>query len=153
MTASTLEEDRISLEKICQGFLYKPIIRYQLTAEIKKIFPSIPSSVSALEIMPQKTVKLPLNPEILNKLSELKLHLEEEEKNQWFQIKKTMIRGEIRQFIQRLKPWGEEYQYPPLLDYITILEQQFHSFDIENITQTIEDFPKIRKAIEDDLLC
>lgn len=64
-----------------------------------------------------------------------------------------MIRGEIRQFIQRLKPWGEEYQYPPLLDYITILEQQFHSFDIENITQTIEDFPKIRKAIEDDLLC
>ncbi len=77
--------------------------------------------------------------------------LYEEEATAWVQISKTLIMGEIRQFIERLEGLGKTYYCPQLLAYTEQLTVYATEFQIADLQRAIAQFPQIRQQIEDSL--
>ncbi|EAZ90892.1 ATP-binding protein [Crocosphaera chwakensis] len=144
LSASVQDQEKEELKQICQGFLIKPISRFQLLLRLTKLFPDTPvktlSSVTQ-ENNPKSALSYTQSsPELLDKLYQ-------EEEKVWHNLRKTMITKELRQFAQRLQQWGEEYHCQILIDYAHRLETQQQEFDSENLTKTIESFPNIVRSL------
>ncbi|HAC62940.1 MAG TPA: ATPase [Cyanothece sp. UBA12306] len=144
ITASSEQDKQNILDTLSAAFLHKPISRRQLFATLKEILPCYiaQKEISQGEIPPENNIveSLPVPAELLEKLS-----LEEE--TVWNHLHKTMIMKDLRQFAQRLREWGQEYQCRPLLDYVTRLEHQIQDFDGENLSATVEAFPNLRRSL------
>ncbi|MEA5420914.1 MASE1 domain-containing protein [Spirulina sp. CCNP1310] len=77
--------------------------------------------------------------------------LYEEEATAWVQISKTLIMGEIRQFIERLEGLGKTYHCPQLLAYTKELATYATEFQIADLQRAIAQFPQVRQEIEESL--
>ncbi|ACK68588.1 PAS/PAC sensor hybrid histidine kinase [Gloeothece citriformis PCC 7424] len=151
LTASSLQQEENELKELCDGFLRKPVSRSELVSVLKQLLPL------------QATLKNPLQNDTLGehienisqdsglekseKLSEL-LALLEGEKNNWEQVCQTMIRRDLKKFAQQLKIWGEDYHYPPLLEYTNLLENYIQSLDVDKLPKTMNAFPEILQALK-----
>ncbi len=150
LTASMLVEDREFIADICQGFLRKPFTRFQLVAELKKILPleeNYPTPMKQLlpEIAAKADNIAEEKPPLL--LPELLTKLQEEEETTWMKLRETMIMGQLQKFAARLNQWGEEHQCAELLEYANSLTTQLETYEVDNLPQTIEAFPEIRRKL------
>ena len=59
-----------------------------------------------------------------------------------------MISRELKKFGQKLNYLGEEYSYPPLLNYSAIFNNQLQELDLENLSVTLEQFPEIIQELQ-----
>jgi len=77
--------------------------------------------------------------------------LYEEEATAWVQISKTLIMGEVRQFIERLEGLGRTYHCAPLVVYARELKGYAMEFQIADLQRAIARFPQVRQEIEESL--
>ena len=144
ITATSGNSNQIDLEKICQGYLHKPVSRFQLVEVLKRIFEAT-NSDEPLETIsteqPKTIAATKLHPELIIKLRR-------EQNTFWMELCKTLKSSDIRDFIIRLKTWGEEYQCQLLQDYACRLRSQMEAFDWGNLPQTVDEFPQIVQSLE-----
>ncbi|MBD2569999.1 PAS domain-containing protein [Anabaena lutea] len=148
ITASSQPQEQYELERICQGFLCKPISRIQLLTELRKHLQPLSivenqnqSNSFYSHINSHKLLRVPIN------LSELLIKLEQEEEMVWNTLRKTLKIRQIKQFIQRLEAWGEEYDCQLLVDYANSLHSNLDAFNMDQLPLIIEQFPSVRKAL------
>lgn len=148
LTASSQAQEKDELEKICQGFLSKPISCIKLVQEFKKhlhILINVESSQQVDEFTTHNQ-----EPELLNisiNLPELLIKLQEEEMG-WNSLRKTLKIREIKKFCQRLETWGQEYHCQLLIEYANSVETKLDTFDMDQLSLIIEEFPSLRQTLE-----
>ena len=143
VTATSGNSNQKDLSEICHGYLHKPVSRSQLVEVLKRIFRSKKS------IARSKQTETAVVPAIASpQFSELVIKLHREEATFWQNLRQTLKSKDLRQFIARLKTWGEEYQCPTLSDYAHRLKQQMDAFDWGNLPETVNEFPTIVRALE-----
>lgn len=134
------------MRKQCQGFLTKPVSLSQLVTQLRQFFPSQPQPINANTISLESPPAAVINHKIID-LPELiyKLH------NQEIEMPKliySMIRRDLRKFVNILKQWGQEHQCNLLFDYCRKLENALESLNITELSKILENFPQIGKALE-----
>ncbi len=147
LTASSQKEEQFELEKICQGFLRKPVSRQQLFTELKK-------HLKLVHIFEKEIIKEPSFPHCHNpillkcpiNLPDLLMKLEQEEKV-WFVLHKTLKIRELKHFNKRLQELAKNYDCQLLSDYADHLKTNLNTFDIANINQIVNDFPSVRQTL------
>ncbi len=152
LTASSNFQDEQELQKLCEGFLRKPVSRAQIVTELKKVLGLAGSQRKLLE-----PSSLGLRSEPMRKggaafqnpmqLSDLLVKLRQEETT-WMHLRKTLATQDLEQFVERLLLWGQEHQCPLLLDYAQTLKSQIDDFEWDLIPQTVERFAVIRDSLE-----
>lgn len=146
LSASAQESELEDLRGLYSGFLLKPISRSEVIAQLKKNFPlAARETVSAITSPPAPEEIKPLN---LEKLPELLAKLRSCEEELWPQLIETMKMRELREFADRLKQWGLEYEYSSLVDYASMLETQIEEFDWSNLPETVAAFPEVGRSLE-----
>ena len=145
ITATSGNSNLVDLEKICQGYLHKPVSRSQLVEVLKRIFAKksqndAPKTVSQskLNAISQDSLEF----------SELIIKLRREEANSWSSLCQTLRSRDLRDFITRLETWGEEHQCQLIQDYARRLRSQMSTFDWGNLPQTVNEFPQIVRSLE-----
>lgn len=131
-----IEENNNSL---FQGFLEHPIKHTQLVEVIDNVLRekeeqknNIPFYLTASDY--QK----------INNLSNLLQELKTIEESSWPLICRRMILSEIQEFCHCLKELGQTYHCQILVKYSEILDSYIRLFDLENLSNTLENFPQIR---------
>jgi signal transduction histidine kinase/DNA-binding NarL/FixJ family response regulator len=154
LTASLMTDVQTQLEKYCQGFLPKPLVRGDLVETLKGILSLRPENdiLSSNSLISSESINLQSSltviTEDLSLLPELISKLKIEEETFWPRLRQTMIMKELRQFAKRLKALSEEYPFIILINYTAKLDFQIKKFDGDNLNHTINDFPNIRHALE-----
>ena len=143
ITATSGNSNQTDLEKICQGYLHKPVSRSQLVEALKRIFPPGNWATNEMVAQDKSTTKIASSIE----LHELIIKLRREEATSWTGLCHTLKSSDLRQFIVRLDTWGTEHQCQLLTDYVHRLQEQMLAFDWGNLPQTVAEFPQIVQAI------
>ncbi len=151
VTATSGNANLVDLEKICQGFLRKPVSRNQLVKVLKQIFRQ---SAAAADDERENAIAAPVDSletsqVIALELSQLIVKLRREETTIWASLCQTLKSSDLRQFITRLETWGQEHQCQLLQDYANRLREQMETFDWGNLPQTVNDFPQIVRSLEE----
>lgn len=153
ITASIQQREQKEIKSIVNSFLNKPLTRYELVAQLKKILPlknnqnqnqTLQSETKyAQSLTNQSLDSPPRTADNLRKLRDLLRKLELQKESNWKYFKKTKILSEIRLFADKLSIYAEEYNCDLLKKYAIKLKNQLESFDLENLTKTINDFPEV----------
>ncbi|MUH01408.1 PAS domain S-box protein [Scytonema sp. UIC 10036] len=149
LTASSQKDERSQIERICQGFLQKPVSRTQLIAELKKHLkpafnPEKKRECSEPDGFSKPLLNVPIH------LPDLLVKLQQEEETVWKTLRKTLKIRELKQFIQRLEHWGQEHQCQLLSGYADSLKTQLDAFDMEKLPQTLDNFPTVRQRLAEE---
>ena len=139
VTATSDKSYREDLQEICQGYLYKPVRRYQLVEVLKRVFTTPP-------VKPAPTEETTVTPVEANRLPELIAKLQGEEAF-WQIISQTLRSRDLRDFATRLGAWGQEHQCQELQDYANRLQQQLEDFDWGKLPQTVKEFPELVRSL------
>jgi CheY-like chemotaxis protein len=149
LTASVAKDELQDMQLFCQGFLRKPVKRFQLVEAFKNILPLNENSPREREVQPPAaSAREPMMETPGENLSELAEKLALEEQNQWQQLRQTMKRREVKAFAKRLHAWAREYHCAKLEAYATKISHQLGEFDWENLPATLEEFPQLRQWLE-----
>ena len=140
ITATSGNPNQVDLEKICQGYLHKPVSRSQLVEVLKRIFDR--SNLDKAKKNPTEIATKGLQ------FPELIVKLRREETNSWTSMCQTLKSRDLRDFITRLETWGAEHQCQTLQDYTERLRLQMENFDWGNLPQTVNEFPQIVRSLE-----
>lgn len=151
LTASALMGEEVkSKNSGSDGYLRKPICKRDLISELMKFLPytvfetdnSISTESESEDLASVFDEKL-LRPEILNKLPELIEIMENQYLPQWNSLKNTLIINNIIQFAEDIKALGEAYQVAILSNWGERLYTEASGFDMENLLDTLNYFPKL----------
>ena len=142
ITATSGNSNRIDLEKICQGYLHKPVSRSQLVEVLKRIFKKSSLNKDRDSAESKDTTIDSLQ------FPELIIKLRREETTNWESLCQTLRSSDLRAFLTRLEAWGTEHQSQALQDYTKRLRLQMETFDWGNLPQTVNEFPQIVRSLE-----
>ena len=142
ITATSGNSNQIDLEKICQGYLHKPVSRYQLVEVLKHIFHWDLNLNFQAGSLDQATTATRIQ------LPELIIKLRQELETSWTELCQTLKSRDLRQFISRLETLADEHQCQLLKDYALRLQEQMLAFDWGNLPQTVDEFPQMVRSIE-----
>ena len=143
ITATSGNSNQKDLEHICQGYLHKPVRRYQLVETLKRTFTPKNQKDNLNRSNPEKSASTTTSLQV----SELIIKLRREEATFWVALCQTLRSSDLRQFITRLETWGQEHQCQPLTDYARRLKQQMEAFDWGNLPETVNQFPQIVRSV------
>ena len=151
LTASSCKQEKEEVERLCDGFLRKPVSLAELIAEVKKY----------LKLSSQNWEFLNRNREqqadqesassrgsCPTQFLHLLTQLQQEEEMVWSGLQQTLKTRDVRQFVARLEMWGQEYHCQLLLDYATTLKASLEAFDGEQLSQIVGMFPAVRQSIQ-----
>ena len=143
ITATSGNSNLVDLEKICRGYLHKPVSRSQLVEVLKRIFKrkNLVGDREAILTEPETVAVTALHPELIIKLRR-------ELATSWTSLCQTLKSSELRDFITRLEIWAEEYQCQLLQGYVSRLQQQMLAFDWGSLPQTVNEFPQIVRSLD-----
>lgn len=151
LTAAALKQEHSNqFKSLYDGFLCKPIRRYELVEQLKRFLPVKPETLTSPQPPPTPTPAETIGeptPESLAKLPELVEKLETEQQTHWQSLCQTMKRREVRNWAKTLHQWALEYQCQKLLDYANTLQTQLQRFDWHNLPDTVESFPHVIEEI------
>ena len=150
LTASALQKDKENIRSLFSGFLYKPITRGDLVAELKKLLPLEVEDLKPEVSDDERDREDEHNKENKEKWLELSAKLIELEKSRLPELCQTMKMRELKQFAEDLQQWGSEYNCSPLRGYAKILATQIDDFDWENLPETMAAFPEVKKKLTID---
>ena len=145
ITATSGNSNQIDLEKICQGYLHKPVSRSQLVEVLKRIFEqeSLSRDIEAISTVKPTTIAVDSW-----EFSQLIIKLRRKQATSWAELCQTLKSSDLREFITQLESWGEEHQCQLLQDYARRLRSQMETFDWGNLPQTVNEFPQIVRLLE-----
>ena len=158
LTASAMKTSEKDIKKInCDGYLRKPISRPELLAELKKYLKfkiiskdeMISGAAQAEAVSKEKTAVNPADSLVkIKKLPELINILENEIFIKYGKLKKEFIINDIEDFAEEIGGLGRQYGAGILTDWGKKLSVQAGSFDLENLTSTLNEFEYILNKIE-----
>jgi len=149
LTASPSKDDEEILSSLCEGFLRKPVSRFQLVSVLKNILPQEENDSTPKKEQAEKSeITLgEISNDVKIKLPQLLSKLRQEKEEIWEEICKTRIWSDLEKFGNDLQQLGAEYQYPPLLEYANMLSSQLEEFELDLLPQTLANFPEIINAL------
>jgi PAS domain S-box-containing protein len=166
LTASAMKTSDADIKKInSDGYIRKPISRLELLAELKKYlkFEKIPkdekvpgapdgeTSDKGTAVLKQANSlndfrRLPES--VVKKLPELISRLENGISVKFGKLKKEFIINDIEDFAKNIQKLGKEYGVSMLFNWGEKLSTQADSFDLENLTLTLNEFESILNNIK-----
>ncbi|MDJ0508056.1 MAG: ATP-binding protein [Crocosphaera sp.] len=81
------------------------------------------------------------------KLSELLEKLDSYQQEIWPKVKQSLLIKDIKQLIDLLRKWEQEYEIKDLLDYANCLNDALEDLNLSMLDQIIQDFPKLRNTL------
>ncbi|WP_017303485.1 chemotaxis protein CheB [Spirulina subsalsa] len=138
LTASTQNPEQLKLNTVSDAFLRKPVSRQQLFDTLQKFLP-----LQNQDDWQPKDFNLNLSPLNPDKLPQLIPLLQQFFQQKWLTLKQEKITQDLRQFIEQLNQWGQDYECPDLINYSQQIAQQVNQFNSRGIDQLLEEFPNM----------
>ena len=138
LTASVMQDEYERAKSVhFDGYLRKPVLRADLTAELKRFLPSTPVEEcnSEPEVLQLGPAELSALPQTLAELENLSLASQ--------QIAQNNNLAEIAKFADRLHAIGAQSGIVAIIEYAAELQTASDGFDIVAIKQTIKDYPAL----------
>jgi len=150
LTAHGLRESEEEIGQVCDGFLWKPVSRSDLVAELARFLEHTSTEGAAADSKPsapaEEPAAEPLTPDIVERLPELVGKLEERWET-WARLQDAPIIDEVEAFSLDIREVGREYRYSPLAVWGEELGQQAGAFDLEGLSRTLKVFPEITEEL------
>jgi signal transduction histidine kinase/DNA-binding NarL/FixJ family response regulator len=132
VTASAMTEDRAQILQICDAFLAKPLRRNALIQSLRAFLPH--------RCNPQADDTSHLNGKDAARLRHI---LESNYVPRWQNLSAASAIDEIENFGTVVQQLGQDYAYPPLLEWGAQLRHYAMLFDMENTFARLRTFPEI----------
>ncbi len=157
LTAAAMKQSEEQIKELCDGHLRKPVSRADLVTELMKFL----KHDIAKEIKSERTVGLPgltddpsidiLSYKSIGNLPELLSKLELEIMPLYEEIEESAVITDISNFAKRTGEVAESYNYVPLVSWISTLEKQINTFDLDLIRGTLGKFPEMISHMKNQL--
>jgi len=151
LTDATMRETEEEISQTCDGFLQNPVSKEALITELIK---HLPHHIISPEIHPSnaspESALTELTGEALEKLPTLIEHLKEHQETS-ADLAHTQTINEVEDFAQHMQSLGEEYAYPPLVQWGEQLLLQATTFDLENMGKTLANYGRLIEEAESQL--
>lgn len=151
VTALAMKNSEKELNNLCDGYLKKPVKKGDLIFELSKFLDhSIKDSLvnSSSQEKLQNNSDHEFQPDVLENMSELKAILESKLEI-CNEIAEILTINDIDDFANQMLDLGTRYKYKPLLQWSDRLLSQTMMFDMEAIPETLGEFSKIVKQVQD----
>ncbi len=142
---------QIQPSSLVKGFLHKPISIGNLVEALKLVLPE--------QVLAKKEIFTSINnhyqkifssTNISNKLINLITKLDTVYLKQWKKIQQTKIISEVRKFANSLEEEAQEYNQQLLLEYAHNLKKHILNIELDSLSHSLEEFPKIIEQIGND---
>jgi len=151
LTASSLKRDVAEIQKLCNGYLRKPVTKSGLISELKKFLPFTkperPEEKAARQKMDYsydlKQLSLQKNGIPKELVDVFRTRIIPEYEN----IMKNKANKKIRNFASMVLQTGKEYHIVVLESYGIELEKYLDSFNVKNINMLLTDFSELAKIM------
>lgn len=144
-TASVFNSTQIESSGNFDGYLYKPVKRSDLLAQLAKhIKYKVEPAFEAVSKWDLADIPESLHeklPEILEMLNQKFIPT-------WLTIKDSLVIYQIEQFAVDLRKLAEEYQFDGLKNYACQILENIESLDLEQLKTTVKQFSEIIEKIE-----
>jgi ligand-binding sensor domain-containing protein/CheY-like chemotaxis protein len=152
ITAYGMEEQQSKMEKAgADGQLTKPVSKLEFMAQLIRFLPysSVePKNKTEPDNKEEKILApLPLSPKIKEKIPGLISILEQAFIPRWEKISKTFLLDDIESFSTEIKELGIQYRLKILENWGDQLFNMVQTFDMQKVTEILEDFPGLIKKI------
>jgi len=142
LTASAQEQNTIN--KLCDGYLRKPVSRGQLAAALRSFLPlrQVADAPTPAIAEPESIAIAPEPaPQALQQA------LAQLAEQTWPELRKTLVSRDLRQFADRLAELVNLYPHPTLQTYVKRLRGQIDAFEWDQLPTTIAEFPNLCRQI------
>ncbi|MGC4073422.1 MAG: ATP-binding protein [Nibricoccus sp.] len=145
VTASSLLTEEISLRKVFEGYLRKPLTRRMLYTELTKLLPKEEKRTAA----PTPPLLLKATaPQDASQWKPVADHLRALEQNTWPLLSKSMGMREMESFAFDLVSLADSAGCAPLADYAATLLAEVQAIDIQGQEKTMRIFPELVTQID-----
>ncbi len=158
VTASAMKTDEDELRTLCDGFIRKPLNRETLIEELTKFLRyTKPEScelnknsfrASFNTVVEKQRLSMDKAPENISTFSELSDILQKSVTSRWEEINSTFSINEIEAFGEHMRELGVKHNFRPLALWGEALKTQASLFDIEILTDTLNQFEEIRDNLD-----
>ena len=151
LTASAMKSDEEEIKQIkCEGYLRKPVNRNKLIAELKKHLTYSTESNYDIKKVDIKDMVSGKKKEIMSKKISEKLiaALEEIKNNNLVKIKNEFIVNDIEDFAKEIEKIGKKFKIDSLINWAQKLLSQTMDFDLNGISESLNDFTNIIEKLK-----
>jgi CheY-like chemotaxis protein len=147
VTASSLMTEELTLRKIFEGYLRKPLTRAALFEELARVLPrdGDVDAQPAPRPLALEPVSPPADPDLWR---DLVTRLRALEQDTWQSLSRSMGVMEMESFAQTLISEAKAASCPPLADYAGKLLAEVQAIDIHGQEKTMRTFPSLIAEIE-----
>jgi PAS domain S-box-containing protein len=142
LTASAMKDQQNEMKKLThEGFLKKPVRKDELIAQLTHFLEH-----EAVETKEKYGTSINQDDNIqvnMAQIPELLKILERKQNTEWKRISDVFVIDEIESFANEINELGRQYHILLLNQWGQKLLREIQSFDIENATITLEDFPEL----------
>ncbi|EIJ42333.1 PAS domain S-box [Beggiatoa alba B18LD] len=159
VTIAIVDSEEVTLQTLYDDFLKKPLHKNTLISGLIKFLPYTLNTISAKKVstplittsttsqsnlanLPISTITNSLKSTTSHSISALLTHLQQA-KTEWEDISNTLIINNIEEFASKMQKVGQEYGYSPLIEWGILLESQAAMFEIQALSETLSDFPRL----------
>ncbi|MFC6673407.1 ATP-binding protein [Marinobacterium aestuariivivens] len=151
LTASAMERDAREIGSLCDGYLRKPVSQQELVLELGRFLShSVAEAQASATLLPEEATPWPPAELDTDQRQQLAQLLEE-----WHGLQarcdllcETMPINDIEAFAGEMQSLGEQFRYPPLVDWGRRLREQTELFDLDGISSTLSRLSQERQALE-----
>jgi len=147
LTASFMEEEKKAKSAHFDGFLRKPILKYDLFLELSKFLAFDEISMS------QKTDNKDfiLSKKAKQNSEEIQKSIDEEIKPLYEKALQTHSFSDTKEFNEKLYTLAQEYEIEAVAQYAKKLQESIDVFDIEELEKLLHQFTRMIKKLYDKL--
>jgi len=147
LTASVMKEQIDSIEQICDGYLRKPLMKYELINKLMQFLPYfVTQTEHATALQMDLTIEEELSASLLNykrSKTELISYLEIEIYPDFEIVKKTLSVKNIKNFAVKVKDVAQQFDIPVLDKYSNKLIDNINLFKFDEIMKLLPEFEKL----------
>lgn len=146
LTASVMQDEYERAKSVhFDGYLRKPVLRADLTAELKRFLPyeviaAVTGETDTLHLSPAELLVLPMVIPQLEKLA-----------NSCLQIARNNNITEIERFADNLLAIGRQHSISSVAEFATQLRSEIDCFDIVAIKQSLSSYPELLSRLTDQI--
>jgi hypothetical protein len=133
-----MQSEEAVLKPICDGFLRKPISRFDLASQMRN-FCRIKPDAEKKAVPAGTEESVPADADNAARLPELLPHMERCHVT-WEGLLNAPLVSEVERFARHLETLGDEYYMPQLRDYGKRLAASAARFDLIGMENTLQDF-------------
>lgn len=151
LTAQAMRETEADIRKVSDGFIQNPVSKMELLSELAQHLkhtvvsqePKLETDLDAPEHQAEQVLE-----ETLSKLGVLQETLLSY-KEQVDELAQTLTINDVEAFAEDMQTLGKDYQYDPVLQWGELLLHQVHTFDMENMAKTLNQYDRLIEGIQD----